>query len=64
MWEFGCCRCSRIDVSGQALYPKGDSVLAGSRLMVSVDTGDWDRLPVTIVTRSLTPSTLKDMELN
>ena len=44
----------RFDVSGQALSPKGDSVPAGSRLMVSVDTSVGDRFPVTTAARSLT----------
>ena len=37
----------RFDVSGQALSPGGDSVRAGSHLLVSVDTGDGDLCPVT-----------------
>ena len=36
-----------FDVSGQALSPGGDSVRAGSRLLVSVDTGDGDQFPLT-----------------
>ena len=43
-----------FDVSGQALSPGGDSVQAGSRLLVSVDTGDGDRFPLTTTARSLT----------
>ena len=38
----------RFDVSG------GDLVWAGSRLMVSVDTGDGDRFPMTTTERSRT----------
>ena len=44
----------RYDVSGQTLSSRGDSVRAGSLLMVSVDTGDGDRFPVTRAARSLT----------
>ena len=44
----------RFDVFGQALSPKGHSVRAGSRLMMSVDTGYGDRFPVTTAARSLT----------
>ena len=43
----------RIEVSGQILSSMGDSVRAGSCLMVSVDTGDGDRFPVTMAARSL-----------
>ena len=40
--------CVHFDVSG------GGLVWAGSRLLVSVDTGDGDRYPVPTTTRSLT----------
>ena len=35
------------DVSGPVVYPRGDSVRAGPHLLVSGDTSDGDRLPVT-----------------
>ena len=43
-----------FDVSGPVLYPGGDSVRAGPRLLVSGDTSDGDGLPMTMVTRPLT----------
>ena len=43
-----------FDVSRKALSPGGDSVWAGSRLLLSVDTGDGDWFPVTTNARSLT----------
>ena len=43
-----------FDVSGQALSSGGDSVRAGSRLLVSVDASGRDRFPVTTAARSLT----------
>ena len=46
--------CVHFDVSGQALSPGGDPVRAGSRLLVSVDTGDGDRFPMTTTAHSLT----------
>ena len=43
----------RFDVSGQTLSSRGDSVWAGSCLMVSVDTGDGDWFHLTMATRSV-----------
>ena len=43
-----------FNVSGQVLYPGGDSVRAGLRVLVSVVTGDGDRLPMTMAAHPLT----------
>ena len=43
-----------FDVSEQALSRRGDSVRAGFFLLVSDDTGDGERFPVTTAARSLT----------
>ena len=42
------------DVSGPVLYPGGDSVRAGPHLLVSGDTSDGDRLPMTMAVCPLT----------
>ena len=43
----------RFDVPGQTISSRGDSIRAGSHLMVSVDTGDGDRFLLTTAARSL-----------
>ena len=50
----------QFDVSGQVLYPGGDSVRAGPRLLVSVDTGDGDRLPTGSCLRVLWLAAIRD----
>ena len=44
----------RFDVSGAVLLRRGDSVCAGSHLMMSYDTGDGDWFPVATASRSRT----------
>ena len=43
-----------FDLSGPVLYPGGDSVRAGPHLLVSGDTSNGDRLPVTMAACPLT----------
>ena len=43
-----------FDVSGPVVYPGGHLVHAGLRLLVSGDTSDGDRLPMTMATRPVT----------